>query len=92
MASHNAKLPFRTAAVLGAGVMGAQIAAHLANAGLLVHLPGCVPFVVSALCPFVWSSMRLLLNRIFHASRRVSKRRRWPRLRAQGYARCRCPC
>ena len=31
-------LPFRTAAVLGAGVMGAQIAAHLANAGLNVHL------------------------------------------------------
>ena len=30
--------PFRTAAVLGAGVMGAQIAAHLANAGLKVHL------------------------------------------------------
>ncbi|NEP15772.1 MAG: 3-hydroxyacyl-CoA dehydrogenase/enoyl-CoA hydratase family protein [Leptolyngbya sp. SIO4C1] len=30
--------PFRTAAVLGAGVMGTQIAAHLANAGLQVHL------------------------------------------------------
>lgn len=30
--------PFQTAAVLGAGVMGAQIAAHLANAGLTVHL------------------------------------------------------
>lgn len=30
--------PFRTAAVLGAGVMGIQIAAHLANAGLTVHL------------------------------------------------------
>ena len=30
--------PFRTAAVLGAGVMGAQIAAHLANAGLKVLL------------------------------------------------------
>ncbi len=30
--------PFRTAAVLGAGVMGAQIAAHLANAGLSVQL------------------------------------------------------
>ena len=28
----------RTAAVLGAGVMGAQIAAHLANAGVRVHL------------------------------------------------------
>lgn len=31
-------IPFRTAAVLGAGVMGSQIAAHLANAGLTVHL------------------------------------------------------
>ncbi|OUL26653.1 3-hydroxyacyl-CoA dehydrogenase [Nostoc sp. T09] len=30
--------PFRTAAVLGAGVMGTQIAAHLANAGLTVQL------------------------------------------------------
>lgn len=30
--------PFRTAAVLGAGVMGSQIAAHLANAGLSVLL------------------------------------------------------
>ena len=30
--------PFRKAAVLGAGTMGAQIAAHLANAGLQVHL------------------------------------------------------
>ncbi|MGB7249363.1 MAG: 3-hydroxyacyl-CoA dehydrogenase NAD-binding domain-containing protein [Phormidesmis sp.] len=30
--------PFRTVAVLGAGVMGSQIAAHLANAGLRVHL------------------------------------------------------
>ena len=30
--------PFQTAAVLGAGVMGAQIAAHLANIGLTVHL------------------------------------------------------
>lgn len=30
--------PFRTAAVLGAGVMGSQLAAHLANAGLIVHL------------------------------------------------------
>ncbi len=30
--------PFRNAVVLGAGVMGAQIAAHLANAGLSVHL------------------------------------------------------
>ncbi|MCH7676138.1 enoyl-CoA hydratase/isomerase family protein, partial [candidate division KSB1 bacterium] len=32
------QLPFRTAAVLGAGVMGSQIAAHLANSGLTVHL------------------------------------------------------
>ena len=31
-------LPFRKAAVLGAGVMGAQIAAHLANAGVSVLL------------------------------------------------------
>lgn len=30
--------PFRTAAVLGAGVMGSQIAAQLSNAGLTVHL------------------------------------------------------
>ncbi|NEP00143.1 MAG: 3-hydroxyacyl-CoA dehydrogenase/enoyl-CoA hydratase family protein [Symploca sp. SIO2E9] len=30
--------PFRTAAVLGAGVMGSQIAAYLASAGLTVHL------------------------------------------------------
>jgi 3-hydroxyacyl-CoA dehydrogenase len=30
--------PFRTAAVLGAGVMGSQIAAHLANAGMIVYL------------------------------------------------------
>ena len=30
--------PFRTVAVLGAGVMGGQLAAHLANAGLKVHL------------------------------------------------------
>jgi 3-hydroxyacyl-CoA dehydrogenase len=35
--------PFRTAAVLGAGTMGAQIAAHLANAGLEVHLLDIVP-------------------------------------------------
>ncbi|MBT9311015.1 3-hydroxyacyl-CoA dehydrogenase/enoyl-CoA hydratase family protein [Leptothoe kymatousa] len=35
--------PFKTAAVLGAGIMGTQIAAHLANAGLrvlLMDLPG----------------------------------------------------
>lgn len=31
-------MPFRTVAVLGAGVMGSQIAAHLANVGLTVHL------------------------------------------------------
>lgn len=31
-------MPFQKAAVLGAGVMGSQIAAHLANAGLTVHL------------------------------------------------------
>ncbi len=30
--------PIRSAAVLGAGVMGSQIAAHLANAGLPVTL------------------------------------------------------
>ncbi|CAN5478804.1 3-hydroxyacyl-CoA dehydrogenase/enoyl-CoA hydratase family protein [soil metagenome] len=35
--------PFRTAAVLGAGVMGSQIAAHLANAGLSVHLLDVTP-------------------------------------------------
>ncbi|NEQ54965.1 MAG: 3-hydroxyacyl-CoA dehydrogenase/enoyl-CoA hydratase family protein, partial [Leptolyngbya sp. SIO3F4] len=31
-------IPFKTAAVLGAGIMGTQIAAHLANAGLEVLL------------------------------------------------------
>ncbi|MBE9069616.1 enoyl-CoA hydratase/isomerase family protein, partial [Leptolyngbya cf. ectocarpi LEGE 11479] len=31
-------IPFKTAAVLGAGIMGTQIAAHLANAGLRVLL------------------------------------------------------
>ena len=35
-ASATTTKPFRTAAVLGAGVMGSQIAAHLANAGLPV--------------------------------------------------------
>ena len=30
--------PFRSAGILGAGVMGSQLAAHLANAGLKVHL------------------------------------------------------
>lgn len=34
---------FRTAAVLGAGTMGAQIAAHLANAGLEVQLLDIAP-------------------------------------------------
>lgn len=38
MQTNRSFLPFRTAAVLGAGVMGAQIAAHLANAGLRVYL------------------------------------------------------
>lgn len=35
--------PLRTAAVLGAGTMGAQIAAHLANAGVEVHLLDIAP-------------------------------------------------
>ncbi|MEM6647770.1 MAG: 3-hydroxyacyl-CoA dehydrogenase family protein, partial [Bacteroidota bacterium] len=35
---HAATHPFRTVAVLGAGTMGAQIAAHCANAGLQVRL------------------------------------------------------
>ena len=35
--------PFRTACVLGAGTMGAQIAAHLANAGLSVHVLDVTP-------------------------------------------------
>lgn len=35
---NNRATPFRTVAVLGAGVMGAQIAAHFANAGLRVFL------------------------------------------------------
>lgn len=35
--------PFRNAAVLGAGVMGSQIAAHLANAGLQVTLLDVTP-------------------------------------------------
>ncbi|MEM1096196.1 MAG: 3-hydroxyacyl-CoA dehydrogenase/enoyl-CoA hydratase family protein [Bacteroidota bacterium] len=35
---HAATHPFRTVAVLGAGTMGAQIAAHFANAGLQVRL------------------------------------------------------
>ncbi len=38
-----ARRPFRKAAVLGAGVMGAQIAAHLANAGLEVLLLDIAP-------------------------------------------------
>lgn len=36
-------LPFRTATVLGAGTMGAQIAAHLANSGMDVHLLDIAP-------------------------------------------------
>ncbi len=35
--------PFRNVAVLGAGTMGAQIAAHLANAGLQVYLLDVAP-------------------------------------------------
>ena len=35
--------PFRTVAVLGAGVMGSQIAAHFANAGLRVFLLDVTP-------------------------------------------------
>ena len=35
--------PFRTAAVLGAGTMGSQIAAHLADAELEVHLLDITP-------------------------------------------------
>lgn len=35
--------PFRRATVLGAGTMGAQIAAHLANAGVEVHLLDIAP-------------------------------------------------
>ena len=38
-----AYVPFRRAAVLGAGVMGSQIAAHLANAGLDVLLLDVTP-------------------------------------------------
>ncbi len=41
----HAYLPFRRAAVLGAGTMGAQIAAHLANAGVDVHLLDLAPQV-----------------------------------------------
>ncbi|MDX1439220.1 MAG: 3-hydroxyacyl-CoA dehydrogenase NAD-binding domain-containing protein, partial [Rubricoccaceae bacterium] len=41
--SVSAAKPFRTAAVLGAGVMGSQIAAHLANAGLQVLLLDVTP-------------------------------------------------
>ena len=37
--SHDSLVPaIRTAAVLGAGTMGAQVAAHLANAGVPVRL------------------------------------------------------
>ncbi len=38
MERNSTGLPFRTAAVIGAGTMGAQIAAHLANAGVEVLL------------------------------------------------------
>ena len=38
MERNSTHLPFRTAAVIGAGTMGAQIAAHLANAGVEVLL------------------------------------------------------
>ena len=38
MDHHHILLPFRRAAVVGAGTMGAQIAAHLANAGVEVLL------------------------------------------------------
>ncbi len=38
LAPPHAYLPFRRAVVLGAGTMGAQIAAHLANAGMVVDL------------------------------------------------------
>ncbi|MCY3487541.1 MAG: 3-hydroxyacyl-CoA dehydrogenase NAD-binding domain-containing protein [Bacteroidetes bacterium] len=38
MERNSMRLPFRTAAVIGAGTMGAQIAAHLANAGVQVLL------------------------------------------------------
>ena len=41
-----AQRPFRTAAVLGAGVMGSQIAAHLANAGLEVLLLDVTPAAI----------------------------------------------
>lgn len=43
LSSPSTQRPFRTAAVLGAGTMGAQIAAHLANAGLQVHLLDIAP-------------------------------------------------
>ena len=38
----------KKAAVLGSGVMGCAIAAHLANAGLLVTLLDIVPTALSA--------------------------------------------
>ena len=38
MERNSTRLPFRRAAVIGAGTMGAQIAAHLANAGVEVLL------------------------------------------------------
>lgn len=43
LAAPPTRKPFQTAAVLGAGTMGSQIAAHLANAGLQVHLLDIAP-------------------------------------------------
>jgi len=42
----NPTLPFRKVAVLGAGTMGAQIAAHCANAGLSVDLLDIAPAAI----------------------------------------------
>jgi len=42
----NPTLPFRKVAVLGAGTMGAQIAAHCANAGLSVDLLDITPAAI----------------------------------------------
>src|SRR6267142_6402370 len=41
--SYAAMIPVKKAAVLGAGTMGAQIAAHLANAGIPTLLLDIVP-------------------------------------------------
>jgi 3-hydroxyacyl-CoA dehydrogenase len=43
LATPTTRRPFRRATVLGAGTMGAQIAAHLANAGLSVRLLDIAP-------------------------------------------------